>query len=321
MGAFIKHRRLGAFLGLAAASLLCSCASVPAADGPKLAITIDDIPVHGPMPAGMTAMDVNREMIAALKAGGVPGVSAYINGTWTERDPQTMAAVQAWQQAGMQLGNHTWSHLNLNDLSVEDYKKEIVRNEPLLAKVADGEDWHWFRYPFLAEGDDPAKRTAIRQFLKERGYKIAGVTMSFSDWQFTAAYARCKDSGNAAAIGEMEALYLQAVRDNLEYSRGLTTKVYGEQIPLVLLMHVGAMSAHMMPKVIEIYRSAGYRFVSIAEAQAHSAYAEDVDPALPPRSGSLESLPAAKGIHLPSPADNQARLDAMCPGGTTKTFP
>jgi hypothetical protein len=46
------------------------------------------------------------------------------------------------------------------------------------------QDWRWFRFPFLAEGDTPGERAAIRSFLLRHGYKIAGVTMSFGDHQW-----------------------------------------------------------------------------------------------------------------------------------------
>ncbi|MEO5775121.1 MAG: polysaccharide deacetylase family protein [Sphingomicrobium sp.] len=309
MGAFVKYR----LSALALTLLLAGCATVPPlASGPAVAITIDDLPVHGPIPKGMTALDVNREMVGAISRARVRGVMGFVNGRWTEDDPTGTAALEIWRNAGIPLGNHTWSHKNINDLPVADYETEIRRNEPVLSGLAGASDWRWFRYPYLAEGQDPAKRDAIRAFLAARGYKIAGVTMSFSDWQFTAPYARCKDAGNAAAIAEMERLYLDAARDHLRYSRAVMRSAYGREVPLVLLMHVGAMSAHMMPRVIYLYRSMGVRFIPLAEAQADPAYAEELSPALAARTQSPPALAQRNGLTAQPPADNQARLDAMC---------
>ena len=139
--------------------------------------------------------------------------------------------------------------------------------------------------------------------------------MDFGDWKFTAPYVRCKAAKNDAAIAEMERLYLAAVRDNVDYSRRLGRAVYGREIPQVLLMHVGAFSARMMPKVIAEYRKAGFRFVSLAEAQADRAYAEDNDPRLPARPQYLSARAVAKGILLPQIADPEAALAGLCPGG------
>lgn len=319
MGAFVKHQRLSR-AGIFAAFLLGGCATVPAPDL-KMAVTIDDLPVHGPIPRGLSPLEVNQQMIRALQQTQVPGVSVYVNGNSTITYPGSEAALKAWADAGIQVANHTWSHKNLNLVSLDEYQREIVQNEPLLQKYAGGRDWKWFRYPYLAEGDDPAKRAVIRSFLADRGYRIAGVSMDFSDWRFTAAYARCKDAGNQAAIKEMERLYMKAVRAGIRYSRAASRGLYGREIPQVLLMHVGAMSAHMMPRVIAEYRRVGYRFVAIEEAQADPAYAEDNDPRLPARPQFISARLTEKGVKAPEQPDYTPQLNAMCPGGPMVSTP
>ena len=57
---------------LCAAIFLLLCGAAPA---PRLeiAITVDDLPVHAPYPPGVTPLQVNREMIAGLKAAQSAG--------------------------------------------------------------------------------------------------------------------------------------------------------------------------------------------------------------------------------------------------------
>jgi peptidoglycan/xylan/chitin deacetylase (PgdA/CDA1 family) len=100
--------------------------------------------------------------------------------------------LEAWRKAGSPLGNHGWSHMNLNQHAIEEFESDVSKNEPLLSQWMDGQDWHWFRLPFLAEGDTPEKKAAIRTFLLQHGYKIAGVTMSFGDYRWNEPYARCR---------------------------------------------------------------------------------------------------------------------------------
>jgi lysophospholipase L1-like esterase len=45
---------------------------VPADPSPKIAITFDDLPAHGPLPPGETRMDVILKIIAALREAGLP---------------------------------------------------------------------------------------------------------------------------------------------------------------------------------------------------------------------------------------------------------
>lgn len=297
---------------------LASCTSLPGSDTPaapsgpfKLAITIDDLPVHGGIPNGMTALDVNRQMVEAIKAADIPTMG-FVNGSWVEKDPSNLAAVEVWRDAGIPLANHSWSHLNFNDLTLDAYKQEIVRNEPLLDKVDPAGGKRWFRFPFLAEGNDPSKRAQIRGFLADRGYKIAGVTMDFSDWQFNSAYTRCRNAGDQRAIRRMEDMYLRAARDHVHHSRRLGLAIYGREIPQVQLMHVGALSARLMPRLIDLYRSMGAQFVTLSEAQADPAYAEDNDLRLPARSQFIGARAQALGARFNQPADNQAKLEAMC---------
>lgn len=275
---------------------LSLCAAAPA---PQIAITIDDLPVHAPYPAGVKPLAVNREMIAALKGGHVP-VTAFVNAV-NVKDDDTMEALREWRAAGFALGNHTWSHPHLSELTIPQFEDELTKDEPVLEKLGGKSDWRWFRYPFLDEGKDGAQRVAARNLLAKHGYRVAAVTMSFSDWAFTPAYARCRDKGDRRAIAQLERLYLQSARENIASSRDMAHKLYGRDIPYVLLMHVSAMSAHMMPQVIRLYRGAGFRLVSLPEVESDPAYAGYTDLRLPP--------PRPPQLTAP---DHSAQLNSIC---------
>ena len=305
--------------GAAASISLAACAAPQNPPSPMIAITVDDLPVHAPYPPGLTPNQVNAQMIAALTAAHVPA-TGFLNGIGVEQHPETMDALEEWHRAGLVVGNHTWSHRHLSEMSGQEFETELTRNEPILSQNGGGADWHWFRYPFLDEGENRTKRIAARQVLAQHGYRVAAVTIGFSDWQWTGPYARCTSSGNAAAIAELERLYLKSAWENIAVTRETAHKLYGRDIPYVLLMHVSAMSAHMMPRLIELYRHAGFRFVSLPEAETDDAYRADTDLTLPPPPGPSE-LAAAKGVKLPEGTDYSARLNAICPGGRTATSP
>lgn len=291
---------------------LAGCATVPVEPGPRIAITIDDLPVHGPHPASMDANAANAAMIAALRSAGVPGVHVFINGASLQKHPETMAALEAWDSAGIPIANHGWAHRNLNEMSVEEFDREVALNEPLLTRFGPPGEWRWFRYPFLAEGNDPAKRLAARTALARRGYRIAGVSMDFSDWKWSAPYTRCADAADSAAIADLERTYLEAAEASLHAKRRLGRDLYGRDIPHVLLLHVSAFSARMMPRLIALYRKANVRFVTLAQAHSDPAYREDVDPTLAPRPQFIADRAAPLGIRVPPEPDFTARLEAIC---------
>ncbi|HEY1605556.1 MAG TPA: polysaccharide deacetylase family protein [Allosphingosinicella sp.] len=279
---------------------------------PEIAFTFDDLPVHGPLPAGETRLGIAEKIVAALNAAGISGVYGFVNGGFAEANPGSETVFPAWRQAGFPLGNHSWSHPNLNDLIAQDFEAQIARDEPLLQRIAGGADWHWFRFPFLQEGSDPAKRTEVRRFLASRGYHIAQVTMDFADYAYNEPYARCVAKGDQAAIARLEQAYLDSARENAGGFRTLSKALYGRDIPYVLLMHIGAFDAHMLVRLIALYRELGFRFVTLPEAERDPSYASDVDPSRPPEPVGLVAKARAKGISIPPLYTQMAMLDGMC---------
>jgi xylan 1,4-beta-xylosidase len=306
-GTLLSTKRAGGFVGA-----MFGLYAFAADDRPKLAITFDDLPLHGPIPEGETPLSIARRMAAALKAAGLINVMGMVNGRWTMTQPDTIEALRAWRAAGLPLGNHTWSHSNLNQITTAQFEQEIAENEPLLQKLEPNGDWKWVRYPFLAEGDDPTKRAEIRKFLASRGYKIAAVTADFGDWQWTAPYARCVAAHDVRGIAELKRLYMQSARESVTYERVLSKTLYGRDIPYVLLMHIGALDSHMLPQLLDMYRQAGFRFVSLPEAERDPFYRSDVDPSLPPEPVNLEWTAIARGIKLPPHTDYAPLLDKIC---------
>ena len=279
---------------------------------PRLAITMDDLPVHGTLPAGETRTTVAERILGAFRAAGVPEVYGFLNGAHVEREPETASALSAWTAAGHPLGNHTWSHRNLDQVSVREFETEIASNEATLRRFGRGRDWRWFRYPFLAEGVDPAKRDSVRAVLARRGYRIAAVTMDFSDWQWNAAYARCRAGGDPRALGALESAYLDAVREAIQRSRSMSLALYGRDVPYVLLTHISPFNARMMPRVLEVYREQGFRFTTLAAAQRDPVYRHDTDPRRPAGPTSLEARAGERGLPIPRRTDLTTMLDSAC---------
>jgi len=296
-------------------ALLLALAAVPAAaqrpEQLEIAITVDDLPVHGSYPPGATPQQVADQMLAAFRAAGVSGVYGFVNAVKVQDQPETERVLRDWRAAGMMLGNHGWSHRSLSDMSLAEFEDELVKDEPVLVTTAGQSDWLWFRYPFLDEGKGPAQRVAARQVLAKHGYRVAAVSMSFGDWQWTAPYARCMGRQDSAAVAELERMYVAAARESIAASRDAAYKLLGRDIPYVLLMHVSAMSAHMMPRLLDLYRTAGFRFVSLPQAESDPAYRGFTDLRLP-APPSPQELAKAKGVMLMRTTDYSAKLESMC---------
>jgi peptidoglycan/xylan/chitin deacetylase (PgdA/CDA1 family) len=217
-----------------------------------------------------------------------------------------------WSAAGLPLGNHGWSHKHLSEMSIAEFEQELVKNEPLLRHHSKDGDWRWFRYPFLDEGEDAAKRASARQVLGRHGYRIAGVTMDFGDWQWTAPYARCAAAGDAAAIHRLESSFLDAARQSIGFYRTLSRQLYGRDIPYVIVLHMSAFEARMLPRLLDLYRDQGFRFVPLEQAQSDPAFADDMNPSMPASPRGLEGKANARSIPLPPRTDYAPMLEAIC---------
>ena len=278
----------------------------------QIAFTFDDLPAHGPLPPGETRIEVANQVIAALKRAHVPPTYGFINGVAVEQHPETVAVLAAWRAAGNPLGNHTWSHMNLNQHSLEQFEQDTEKNEPLLELQMRGEDWHWFRFPFLAEGDTAVKKMGFRAYLAEHGYRIAGVTASFADYEWNEPYARCSEKGDAKGIRWLEKSYLAAAAEDIGYRKAMSEQLYGRQIPYVLLMHIGAFDARMLPRLLRLYEAHGFTFVSLEDAEKDPFYKYDANPKLLPGPDTLEGAMMEKHLPLPQKKDYQAELAAVC---------
>lgn len=269
-----------------------------AAPRPQIALTFDDLPAHGPLPAGGDRAAIAAEIIAALATHHAPAFG-FLNGGFGAGDPASPEVLAAWHAARLPIGNHTFSHLNLETVGAAAFLADAKRNEGPLAAAAGAQDWRWFRYPFLSEGSDPAARDTVRAALRREGYRIAAVTMSFGDYAWNDAYARCVGKRDEAAIGALETSYLAAARAQALRSRALAQRALGRDIPYVLLMHLGAFDARMLPRLLTLYETMGFGFTTLPAAETDPFYAAARDLSLPGPSPTLEAAARAKGLPIP----------------------
>ncbi|MGR6330380.1 GDSL-type esterase/lipase family protein [Sphingomonas sp. XXL09] len=276
---------------------------------PRIAITFDDIPAHGALPAGATRLGIARSIIATLAAHRSPAFG-FMNAGFGDGVADAPQVLAAWRGAGLPIGNHGYGHLDLAQVGASSFLADVARNEGPLAAAAGAHDWHWFRYPFLSEGQDFTTRSAVRTGLRNRGYRVAAVTMSFADYAWNGVYARCLAKRDAAAIGMLETSYLDAARRQALRSRELAHDALGRDIPYVLLMHLGAFDARMLSRLLTLYEQMGFAFTTLPAAEADPFYMPAVDLALPGPSPTLEAAARAKGV--PVPPDTPLPADTMC---------
>lgn len=246
---------------------------------PVVALTFDDLPAGGGLPPNQTRAQIAATLAGELRAHHLKGVYGFVNGVDVAGDPDEQEALRTWVRAGMRLGNHTWSHPSLNDLTAEAFEQEIARNEPVLEQFAKGHDWRWFRYPYLYEGDTLEKRRAVREWLKAHDYRIAQVTLNFNDDEWDDAYGRCVAKRDDAAIGWLRQSYLDNAAEFIRVGREEQLTAFGREVPNVLLLHETPFTTLMLPELLRVLDRQGFRYRELAKVARDPVYALDPDAA------------------------------------------
>ncbi len=246
----------------------------------QVAVTFDDLPVVSILP--LTDADraaITHDLLAAIARHHVPAVG-FVNedklgGTPGHPVRARVALLTQWLDAGLELGNHTWSHLDLHAVPLERFEQEVLAGDTttraLLAER--GRVPHWFRHPYLHTGRSLEVRDSVTAFLAAHGYRVAPVTLDNRDSLFAAAYARARAAGDSAAATRVREAFLGYVDSVLTFYENQAELIVGRPIPQVLLLHANRLNAATFDTVASHFEARGYTFVDLATAVADSAYA------------------------------------------------
>ena len=236
-----------------------------------VAITIDDVPRggDGSPPSVDAVYATNERLLQPFKDGHIP-VTGFVNA----RAELTLGAdklrrlLDLWLDAGADLGNHTYSHPDLNTVPLADYTADIVKGEPILraALQARGRALRYFRHPFLHAGPTPEIKAGLQRFLDDAGYRVAPVTLDNSDYMYAALYTRPE---YRERVRREYVLYMESV---VEFFERRSVEVAGREIPQVLLIHDNQLNADLMPDLLDMFRQRGYTFAPLEAVLADGAY-------------------------------------------------
>jgi peptidoglycan/xylan/chitin deacetylase (PgdA/CDA1 family) len=245
----------------------------------EMAITVDDLPFVSARPL---LTDERRrlsgDLVGAIVRHRVP-VIGFVNEGKLMRSgrviDESVSLLRQWVDAGLELGNHSYGHVDLHVVPVEEFRRHVIRGDSVTRRllVAAGKTPRYFRHPYLHTGRDTATQRGIERFLAEHGYRIAPVTVDNYDYVFAQAYDRsiaARDSATAARIAEE---YLDYMARVVAFYEQQSVAILGRAIPHVLLLHANALNARAFDAMATALDRRGYRFVSLDHALRDSAYA------------------------------------------------
>jgi len=183
--------------------------------------------------------------------------------------------LNAWLDAGFDLGNHTFSHRDLNSMPLAEYEEDIVRNEPPLrdALAKHGKTLRYFRHPLLHTGTSAEVRQNLAAFLRDRHYVVAPVTLDSDEFVFAAVYARALRRGDKVLARRVADAYVPFMESTVAFYERRTQEVIGREIPHILLLHMNALNADQLDALLQMLERRRYRFITVDEALRDPAYA------------------------------------------------
>jgi peptidoglycan/xylan/chitin deacetylase (PgdA/CDA1 family) len=274
---------LSALLALTALLLVAGAVPRTSAAERTVAVTFDDLPATV---AGVVANDVasledlTRKVLSAVRKYSIPAVGfvnegkLFVEGAGSFDVERRIGLLRMWLDAGLELGNHTYSHRDLNAIPLEQFETDVLRGEVVTRGLlkARGQTLRYFRHPFLHVGADLQTRRAFEAFLARRGYTVAPVTVDNDEFVYAAAYASALRRGDVAGATRIADDYLRYMDEVFSFFEGVSRRVIGREIPQILLLHANSLNADRFGAVAEALERRGYRFVSVAQALKDPVY-------------------------------------------------
>jgi peptidoglycan/xylan/chitin deacetylase (PgdA/CDA1 family) len=220
--------------------------------------------------------ETTAKLLHALVAERVPAIG-FVNEInlflWDQTEART-ALLEAWLDAGFDLGNHTYSHISIDQVPFETYKADLIKGEVVTRRLieARGRRLRYFRHPQLRTGPTPEYKAALDGLLSERGYRVAPVTVDNNDFIFADVYGRARIRGDHDTMARVAAEYVPYMETVFAHFEGLSRQFLGYEVPQVLLLHANELNADLLPDLVHMLRTRTYTFVSLDEALEDPAY-------------------------------------------------
>ena len=248
-------------------------AQFAAAQQKEVAITIDDIPNV----MLIQKYDFSSLLLKRIDSLSLP-VTAFINENNIQKSPfikENQEVLGAWlKNRHVAAGNHSFSHLNYADTSLEVFEEEVVKGEILTRKILAplGKNLVYFRFPFNSLGGDEKSHRQIEQFLSQRGYTIAPFTIESEDWMYNALYGEALKNNDLEQARNIGQEYVAFTLKLFDYFEQLCLQRFGRSIRQIYLCHDNAINTDYLPLLVEQLIKKQYTFISLQEALRDKIY-------------------------------------------------
>ncbi len=244
----------------------------------QVCFTIDDLPVATlSFRSNEFQKTVTTKLLHSLSKHKIPAIGFVNEGKLydaNQQDTSKINLLRKWLDSGLDLGNHTFSHMNYHNVNTKKYFDDIIKGErvtrPLMASY--GKSLKYFRHPFLHSGESKEKADSLLVFLKTTSYIEAPVTIDNSDWIFSLAYDSAMVKGDTTLMNSIGTTYVAYMEKKLKYFESQSIKLFGRNIKQILLIHANALNADYLNELAVMYERNNYEFISLSQTLEDDAY-------------------------------------------------
>src|SRR5688500_8552546 len=206
-----------------------------------VAFTIDDLPVVSTRSDIKTRREITRKLIGHIRKSNIPAIG-FVNENklydGEKRDEAQIDLLRMWTEAGLELGNHTFSHRSLNRIDINEYQADVLKGEKITRELVfkRGNKLRYFRHPFLQTGRSMEVKAEFSAFLNRNGYTIAPITFDNADYIFSRAYDVAFDRGDLKLMRDVGGEYVPYMERKLDYWERQSAKLFGREVSQTLLI-------------------------------------------------------------------------------------
>lgn len=244
----------------------------------EICITVDDLPT---VPYGKRAIEhsqyITQKLVSTFKKHKVPAIGyvnerkLYVKG---KPDKGRLELLEMWLEGGLELGNHTYSHIDYHKTSMKQYGEEILKGQQHISTLSKkyGRQLKFFRHPYLHIGKSQLAYDSLNDFLSKHGYIEAPVTIDNADYLFAKAYFIAYNKSDSITMQKIGNDYIDYMERKVNYFESRSDKLFARSIKQILLFHASLLNADYADELMDMLERNGYTFISQEEVLKDKVY-------------------------------------------------
>ncbi|HWR83794.1 MAG TPA: polysaccharide deacetylase family protein [Candidatus Deferrimicrobium sp.] len=238
----------------------------------EICITFDQLPVAESF-TEINRQEVTDKILAALRKHEVKAAGFVVG----SQIGTSFDLLGSWLNDGHLLGNLTYSHEDLNQLSPDKFLQDVAAGNQALEPMLDGfgQNKRYFRYPYLHYGNTLAIKQQVREYLDEMQMVVVHATVVVDDYLYNLSFEKLGDRPDTAKVTALRNEYLAHVVGRVERSEELARDLLHRSCRHILQLRANRLNAESLDMLLTRLKWLGYRFVELDYALQDKVYSSE----------------------------------------------